>query len=594
MKSFKNLILRVTKLSLVGLMLLSSSAGLLSARVNAEVTNPAPTAKVSFTFDDGYTSAFTQAAPTLAKYGLSGTNYVTTGCVGMTKAPNTCRADTDGTYLTWDQLSRLRNTYGWEIGSHTQSHPYLASSDAGDGQPNVLTTEQVVKELTQSKADLAAKGFNATSFASPYGDYNPAVLAEVAKLYTSHRGFADQNNNIWPNNDYLLNNMQVQQGVSVAQVKAKIDAAIADKHWLVLTFHDIKVRPSTNPGNYQYSTANLNQIASYVKAKQTANLLKSVNVSNGLANGSPNLLSNGSFDSGISKGWSTDSPTTITHDSGNNGSQPSSTNSVRLVSGQTNGHLFSPKVSVNADGSYLLKSFLSMQAVTLGSVAFYIDEYDINDNWVSGQYKSAENSRYVESMNFTYNPSSAQVSAASLQVIAQGTGVQAYLDNVQWLTIQAGTSTVVPAPVNLMPNHNFDAGITDGWITDLPTSIFADNTNSGGPNNPINSAKLASGTKHAHLFSPKIPVSPTRVYSLSTYLSLKSISTGEVGFYIDEYDINGNWVSGQYKLGVSAISAGDVNFSYQPTSAAVASSSLQVILVSNSNTSAFVDDIRWY
>ncbi|HET6863665.1 MAG TPA: polysaccharide deacetylase family protein, partial [Candidatus Saccharimonadales bacterium] len=51
-------------------------------------------AKISFTFDDGYTSAATQAAPTLAKYGFTGTDYVISGCVGMTKAPNTCHADT--------------------------------------------------------------------------------------------------------------------------------------------------------------------------------------------------------------------------------------------------------------------------------------------------------------------------------------------------------------------------------------------------------------------------------------------------------------------------------------------------------------------
>src|ERR1051325_8720864 len=84
--------------------------------------SPAPAAKVSFTFDDGYTSALTQAAPTLAKYGISGTNYIITGCVGMTTAPNTCRADTDKTYMTWDQIIQLKNTYGWDIGSHTVNH----------------------------------------------------------------------------------------------------------------------------------------------------------------------------------------------------------------------------------------------------------------------------------------------------------------------------------------------------------------------------------------------------------------------------------------------------------------------------------------
>src|SRR5687768_8407010 len=48
--------------------------------VYAAPANPTPNAKVSFTFDEGYDSTRTQAAPTLAKYGFSGTVYVTTGC----------------------------------------------------------------------------------------------------------------------------------------------------------------------------------------------------------------------------------------------------------------------------------------------------------------------------------------------------------------------------------------------------------------------------------------------------------------------------------------------------------------------------------
>jgi peptidoglycan/xylan/chitin deacetylase (PgdA/CDA1 family) len=196
--------------------------------VQAATNNPAPAAKISFTFDDGLTSALSQAQPTLTKYGLTGTEYVITKCVGMTTAPNTCHANTDATYMSWTQIKQLQAA-GWEIGSHTQTHPYLASSDATDGQPNVLTPAQVTTELAQSKADLAAQGITANAFSTPYGDYTNATLAQIAKYYTSHRGFADQNDNNWPYNDYLLNDMQVQAGVTVAQVKAKIDTAIANK-----------------------------------------------------------------------------------------------------------------------------------------------------------------------------------------------------------------------------------------------------------------------------------------------------------------------------------------------------------------------------
>ena len=72
------------------------------------------------------------------------------------------------------------------------------------------------------------------------------------------------------------------------------------------------------------------------------------------------------------------------------------------------------------------------------------------------------------------------------------------------------------------------------------------------------------------------------------------MSSGEVGFYIDEYDAAGNWISGQYKGGARSLGAGDISFSYTPTSANVAKSSLQIILVGNSGITGYVDDVRWY
>ncbi len=116
------------KLVTIGVAVAAMAAALLTpGAANAAVDNPAPGPLVSFTFDDGALSALTQAAPTLQKHGLTGTNYVTTDCVGMTTVPNTCRANTDVPYMTWDQILQLQNTYGWEIGSHTVTHQCLVS-----------------------------------------------------------------------------------------------------------------------------------------------------------------------------------------------------------------------------------------------------------------------------------------------------------------------------------------------------------------------------------------------------------------------------------------------------------------------------------
>lgn len=555
------------------------------------------TARISFTFDDGYASTLLQAAPTLAQYGLTGVSYITTGCVGMTTAPNTCRADTSAQYMTWAQIAQLKSTYGWEIGSHTVTHPCLASNTKPECQRRVLTPAQVTTELSQSKADLAAHGINATAFSSPYGDYNPAVQAQIAKYYSSHRGFADRNNNTWPYNDYVLNNFPVQVGVSVAQVKAKIDEAVAGRQWLILTLHDIKPNPSTDPDDYQYATANLAQIAAYVAQKQATGSLDDVSVSQGLAMGQTNLMPNSTFNSGLSGGWSTDGPATITNNTATNGSYPDPANAVRFLSAGTTKHLFSPRVPVSSTNAYLLKNYLSVQKLSSGEIAFYIDEYDQSGDWLSGQFKAAENSVYVESLNFTYQPSSAGVTSARLQVIVTaGSGLTAYLDNVQWYAL---TNNPAPASApNLLTNGSFEAGLSSGWSTDAPSHVLADSANHGTVPEPVHSIKLSSrATNNSHLFSPLVNVSSAKIYRLGGYLNLISKASdnaaSEIGFYVDEYDASGNWVSGRYLSGVRTLGAQLLALDYQPSSGAVASARLQVIVTFGNATLAYFDQAYW-
>lgn len=553
-----------------------------------QATTAQQAAKVSFTFDDGLTSSSTLAAPILAKYGLSGTNYVITNCVGMTTIPNKCLADGSRSYMTWDQIMTLQNSYGWEIGSHTADHKCLASNRAIDPdncQKNSLTKTQIDNQLSLSKTALAAHGINATAFSAPYGDYNNVVLAEVAKFYSSMRGFKEAGVNGFAYNDYLLHNVAIQQGVTtVESVKASIDEAIAHKSWLVLTFHDISDTPSADPYEYQYGSAELEQIAAYVKSKQEVATIQPTNVSAGLVTGEVNLLPNGSFDQGIAAGWTTDAPSQIKKNTANHGSYPSPTNSAEFTSTTKNIHLFSPKVSIEAGQAYVLKSFLNVEKNTGGSFSYYIDEYDANGNWVSGQYKVSENSSFVESINIEYKPSSVRVAQASLQmIVTANSGIHAYVDNVQWYS--QGLVIAPPPPpvpvVNLMPNGDFGAGLSSGWATDAPSTITAD----GGR------IKLVSGAVNTHLFSPRISVTASTSYTVDTLLDLQTISNGVLAIYIDEYDAGGNWISGKYILEKNSISNGTVSFSYTPTSAAVAKASVQYIVVGNAGITAYLDNV---
>ncbi len=447
----------------------------------ASVQNLTPSPRVSFTFDDGMTSALAKAAPTLAAHGLTGTDYIITGCVGMTTAPNTCAANPNATYMAWSDIQQLHTTYGWEIGSHTVTHPQLALADgAADGSlPGGAT--QVTSELVNSKQALADHGYDATDLAFPYGDYDNNALAETAKYYESARGFADLGYNTWPYTSDLIVNQQVQGGVTVAAVEAYIDAAIANNQWLVLTFHDIADNASTVATDYQYSTADLDAIAAYVKTKQDAGAIKAVNVTDGMVRGT-NMLPNGDFANGIADGWSTDDPTNITADSGNNGRYPDPTHSVSLktsATATTDSHLFSPQVSVSPSTQYIIKNYVNI--LSGGEVDFYVDEYDAAGTWLSGQYHqgitygSAAGTINVSDLNFAYTPTSATVAKARLQVIVHGANTAAYYDGAQWLStaevaVTPPVDTTPPVVSNVTVSNATATGATISWTTDEPST----------------------------------------------------------------------------------------------------------------------------
>ena len=420
-------------------------------------------AKVSFTFDDGIGTNYSLAAGALAQYGFPGTAYIITKCIGMTTTPNTCAANPDVAYMTWAQVKALHDTYGWEIGSHTVDHPLTAAVD----NPS-LTDAQLNAEMADSKAALAAQGFNATDFASPYGDYDNRSLAAIAKYYDSHRAFQDitqpaaaevtntfpyySPRSTFPYNPMMLTVMQVQGNVPVATVEQYINQAKANNQWLILVFHNVvSSGASTLLDDYQYNVGDLSTIAAYVKSQN----IPVTDINHGLANSSTNLLANGGFDSGIAGGWTTDNSTAIqanlAADNLNghgafDGTANGARSSVLLKGAAADTHLFSPTVSVDPTQTYVLKNFVNVTS-TSGEVDFYVDEYDANGTWLSGQYHNGiagtttANAVQVGDINFTYKPTSATVAKARLQVIAHGANLTAYYDNAQWFPESAIGST---------------------------------------------------------------------------------------------------------------------------------------------------------
>jgi peptidoglycan/xylan/chitin deacetylase (PgdA/CDA1 family) len=583
--------------TLVGLALFGISSAA------AQSTADPREAKVSFTFDDGFESTLTQGATTLKKYNLKGTIYVSTGCINNS-GPCRNNVNPPARYLTWTGISQLKNTYGWEIAAHTVNHRRLSELSNADKET----------ELKGAKDELARRGYTVTNFASPEGDYDYPSLAVVAKYYNTHRGFWDQNVNNWPYNDNILNVVQVQAGVSVAQVKAKIDQAIINKQWVILVFHDIRTNASTNPDDYEYRTADLDQIASYVRTKQLQGQIKPVTIAEGLIQPKPNLLQNGSFTNGIANGWSTDNPSGVARDTTSKGQFPSPQDSVKFTGTAKAGHLFTPAVAANPNATYAFKTFVNTLGKTAGEFGFYVDEYDAAGNWISGKWLGAVWLPTVSHFTATYTPTSANVVTFKIQTyLSANAGGVVYADNYQLYNINSTQPSTVPtqvptvtptkvpaatvAPtavptVNLVQNPSFEQvanGFATSWERD--SQSFSIDTLSTGNDGP-NSVKLSSTAADAHVFSQRIPVDARSTYTWRNYVKVVR-GAGEFGFYIDEYDATGNWVSGQWKGMVSGATDGVKAFTYTASIPTVTEVRLQYYAVPNSTFSLYLDSVSF-
>ena len=106
--------------------------GYRAATFTRAVTDPPWRRTLAITFDDAYRSTLDLAAPVLARHGVPGTVFAPTDWVGREEPMSWPGIEewSDGPHrdellcLTWDGLGELAEQ-GWEVGSHTRSHPRL-------------------------------------------------------------------------------------------------------------------------------------------------------------------------------------------------------------------------------------------------------------------------------------------------------------------------------------------------------------------------------------------------------------------------------------------------------------------------------------
>jgi peptidoglycan/xylan/chitin deacetylase (PgdA/CDA1 family) len=192
--------------------------GWVSANFTEVVRQPPNTKTFAITFDDAFASVKTYAHPILRQLGVTGTVFAPSDYINR-QAP-LAWAGLDEWELTgdaeelnpmrWNDLAELAEQ-GWEIGSHTKTHPQLTT----------LADHALAQELKESRQECSEQvGQPVTSVAYPYGNVDDRVLA-----YTRDAGYEAAAGMRWPSgrpNRYDYPRVGVYHTDSWARFRVKV------------------------------------------------------------------------------------------------------------------------------------------------------------------------------------------------------------------------------------------------------------------------------------------------------------------------------------------------------------------------------------
>lgn len=179
-----------------------------------------PQGIVTFAFDDGYQSFAENAAPVLDAAGFDASIYIYTDVVGVSES-----------FMSEATLNAMAAA-GHDIGGHSKSHPDLTE----------VTAEVLASEIQSNRSFLQGLSSkpSVTSFAYPFGAFNTDVTAAVSAAgYTAART-VEQGFNFADSDLLTLKTQYVRFSEDTsANVIADIDAAVTNKTWLIITFHEV-------------------------------------------------------------------------------------------------------------------------------------------------------------------------------------------------------------------------------------------------------------------------------------------------------------------------------------------------------------------
>lgn len=146
--------------------------------LSAALRGPTPRKAMVVTFDDAYTSILRLGVPVLERLGMPGTVFVPTdaaaeaGQMAWSELAQWVGGEHEPELrcMSWEELRGLASR-GWEIGSHTCSHPHLTELDADSLANELRASRAACEEQLQLPCE---------TLAYPFGSYDSTVVDAVA------------------------------------------------------------------------------------------------------------------------------------------------------------------------------------------------------------------------------------------------------------------------------------------------------------------------------------------------------------------------------------------------------------------------------